>query len=189
MPNAAPLAAGAIAGQLSLTHPDSRIRRLTAADDAFCRALFRAHRGAEFAPLGLGEAALVSMLDQQFQAQRVAYDRRFPGAEPFIIEHAGADVGRLIVTLDQSPASPDGAVPQPQATLHLVDITIAAAARNRGIGSDVMASLVRAGHGLGATRFTLFVLQTNEAALRLYQRLGFVAAADAGHIRMVRRLP
>jgi len=190
MPNAAARPAGSIASRITLRDPDTRIRRLTAADDAFCRALFHEHRAVQFAPLGLSGTLLQTMLDQQYQAQRIAYAQRFPDAEHGIIEQAGAAVGRLIVALGQPPDdSHDGAASPQGCTLHLVDITIAWAARRRGIGRDVIEGLARAGPALGATRFTLFVLQTNEAAQRLYERLGFIASGDGGHILMVRKLP
>jgi ribosomal protein S18 acetylase RimI-like enzyme len=186
-----PRHAGPIVGLLSLTDPQTHIRRLTAADEAFCRALFHEQRAAQFAPLGLSKTVLHAMLDQQFEAQRIAYARQFPDAEQFIIEYAGADVGRVILAQRQRPeALSDSHTPLPAevSTLHLVDITIVAAARCRGIGSDVIGSVARAAHALGATRFTLSVLQTNDAAQRLYERLGFVTATDGVHIAMVRHL-
>ncbi|MDB5656937.1 MAG: GCN5-related N-acetyltransferase [Tardiphaga sp.] len=193
MANASPHPTGPLATRLSLDHADTQICQFAATDDAFCRALFHEHRADQFAPLGLRDDLLRAMLDQQFQAQRIAYAQRFPDAEQFLIQHAGTNVGRLMLALQRPAASPDGAAPQPPGspTLHLIDITIAAAARNRGIGSEVVESLARVGHAIGATRFTLFVLQTNHAARRLYERLGFaaVAAADGVHIPMVRNLP
>lgn len=180
-----------IVGQLSLTDPDSCTRRFTAADDAFCRALFHEHHAAEFAPLGLSNSGLHAMLNQQFDAQRFGYARQFPDAEQCIVVHAGSDVGRVIMTMQRSqPVLPEADAKRSLSggTLHLIDITIAAAARRRGIGSDVIESLSRAAHALGATRFTLFVLQTNGAARRLYERLGFVATSDGVYIEMVRHL-
>lgn len=181
----------ALAGQLRLDHPDSRIRPHAAADDDFCRALFREQRAAQFAPLDLGDGALRAMLDQQFEAQRMATTRRFPDAEAFIIAHAGRDVGRLIVTFRAgSPAASEGtaSLPSDSPILHLIDLALAPAARNCGIGSDVINSLARAGHALGAKHFTLSVLQSNEAARRLYARLGFLTAADGVYSAMVRHL-
>jgi len=180
MPDTAPRPSDVIADRLVLTDPHSRIRRHTAADDAFCRTLFHEQRAPLFAALGLGDEALRMWLDQQYQAQRTSFAQRFPVAETCIVECAGAAVGRLVVTLGQPPEG---------TTLHLVDITLAAAARNRGIGSDVIESLARTGHALCATRFTLLVLRSNEAALRLYQRLGFVATVDGTHVLMIRQLP
>lgn len=185
------MSAGRLEGHLRLDHPDSRIRPLAAGDDEFCRALFREQRAAQFAPLGLGDGALAAMLDQQFEAQRMAVSRRFPDALAFIIAHAGRDVGRLIVTLGaRSPGASDGTAPRPSdgLTLHLIDLAMVPGARNRGIGSDVINSLARAGRALGATHFTLSVLQTNEAARRLYERLGFSTAAEGVHTAMIRHL-
>ena len=185
------MSAGRLEGHLRLDHPDSQIRPLAAADDVFSRALFREQRAAQFAPLGLGDGALAAMLDQQFKAQRMATTRRFPDAEAFVIVHAGCKVGRLIVTRRAgSPAGSEGTALRPSQgpALHLIDLAIVPAARNRGIGSDVINGLARAGNALGATRITLSVLQTNEAARRLYERLGFSTAADGVYTAMVRHL-
>lgn len=186
-----PRPAKSIADLLSCTDPVCHIRQLTAADETFCRSLFFEHRAAEFAPLGPSENVLHALLDQQFEAQRIGYARQFPDAEHFIVVHAGIDVGRVILSLQRSPpVLPEADAKQSQqgVTLHLIDIIIAAAARRRGIGSDVIDSLARAAHALGATRFTLSVLQTNDAARRLYERLGFVTADDGVHVAMVRHL-
>lgn len=192
MRNAAQRSSHAIAGQILLADPDTQIRCATAADDRFCRALFHEQRAEQFAPLGLGDEMLRRLLDQQYHAQSTNYARQFPDAAALIVEHVGSDVGRLIVALRRRPSEPadSGAQLPPDGTdLHLVDIIIAASARNRGIGGDVVAGLARAGHAIGATQFSLLVLQTNLAAQRLYQRLGFAKAADRGvYIEMVRPL-
>lgn len=191
MPTPALRPTESIAGLFSSGDSVCKIRHPTAADESFCRSLFSENRAAQFAPLGLDENVLHAMLDQQFDAQRTSYARQFPNAETFIVAHAGVAVGRIILTLQQSPpvsneaiekASPDGL------TLHMIDITIAAAARGRGIGSGVIDRLARVGHALGATRFTLSVLRTNDAARQLYERLGFVRASGDVHVLMVRHL-
>lgn len=191
MPTIAPTPPTPIADLLACSDPACHLRRLTAADEPFCRSLFHEHRAAPFAPLGLSDEILRAMLDQQFGAQRIGYARQFPDAEHFIIAHAGVDVGRLILTLQRSPAgSPEAdAKPSPHGvTLHLIDILIAAAARRRGIGSEIIEMLARAAPAFGATRFSLSVLQSNDAARRLYERLGFVTIEDGVHITMMRPL-
>ena len=184
-----PHLADSLACTTSLTDPVSRIRRLEAADESFVRELFQGERAAQFAPLGLSDAMLGALLDQQYHAQRAAYAHRFPDAGHFIIEHAGAGVGRLIVTFADAPEVPEAHARSPGHVLHLVDIVLAAAWRNRGIGSDVIDSLARAGEAVGAVCFTLLVLQTNHAARRLYERLGFRALAEGVYVFMERKLP
>jgi ribosomal protein S18 acetylase RimI-like enzyme len=191
MPTIAPTPPTPIADLLACTDPACHLRRLTAADEPFCRSLFHEHRAAPFAPLDLSEDILRSMLDQQFEAQRIGYARQFPDAEHLIIAHGGVDVGRLILTLQRSPAGPSEADAKPSlpgVTLHLIDILIAAAERRRGIGSEIIEELARAARELGATRFTLSVLQGNDAARRLYERLGFVTIEDGVHVTMIRHL-
>ena len=72
----------------------------------------------------------------QYQAQRRSYLAQFPAAEYYIIQRAGADVGRLIV--DRS-----GDV------IRLIDISLLPEHRNAGLGAtliqDLQAEAARAG--------------------------------------------
>lgn len=190
----------AIVGRLAPNNPATIVRPLAAADEPFCRALFDEDRRAQFAPLDVGDL-VQALLDQQFRARQVGYARAFPGAEHGVIEHAGVAVGRLIVDFargappsaasDETASSPLASSAPAVRAVHLIDIVIAAAARGHGIGTDVISSLAHAALALGATRLTLSVLQTNDRARRLYERLGFVAAAAVAgsHIVMVKPLP
>jgi len=136
-----------------------RLRPVSAADDAFVRALFHADRAPQFA--GVPEPMLTMLLDQQFQAQQVGYRGAFPQAEYLVIVSDGQVVGRVIVAF--------------------ID---AGEVRGRGIGAEVMTSLGRAAQTLGATSMRLAVLITNARARRLHERLGFVATGDDG-VRIV----
>jgi len=181
MGNAAALPPGRLSGRVAPRNPDTALRPLTAADEAFARKLFQEERGAQFAPLGLNGAMLTALLDQQYRAQQAGYRAAFPQAERFVIEHRGKAAGQLMTALVESAG---------ELTLHLIDITVSTDARGRGIGIDVVAALEQAACASGAIRFQLAVLDGNEAARRLYQRLGFIAV-DAGagsHIGMVKAL-
>jgi ribosomal protein S18 acetylase RimI-like enzyme len=60
---------------------------------------------------------------------------------------------------------------------HLARLAIAPAARGRGLGGTLVRELCRIGSaGLGVDTYSLFVLQGNERAIRLYERLGFTPA-------------
>ncbi|NVO13402.1 MAG: GNAT family N-acetyltransferase [Rhodoplanes sp.] len=197
---AAPRPPDTIVGRLVPSDPATVVRPLAPADEQFCRALFHEDRAARFASLGASGHLLATMLDQQFRAQQTGYGRSFPHAEHLLIEHVGAAVGRLIVAVERAAlpmAATDETLPEGSTslaragdrTVHLVDIVLAAAARGHGIGTDVINSLLRAAAGMGATRLTLAVLQTNDGARRLYERLGFVATTGGSHIVMVKSLP
>lgn len=195
---AAPPPPDTIVGRLAPNDPATIVRPLAAADEPFCRALFDEDRRAQFAPLDVGDL-MRTLLDQQFRARQIGYARAFPGAEHGVIEHAGAAVGRLIVDFargappsagsGETASAPAVSFAPAKRAVHLIDIVIAAAARGRGIGTDVISSLADAALAAGATRLTLSVLQTNVRARRLYERLGFVAAVAGSHIAMVKPLP
>lgn len=60
---------------------------------------------------------------------------------------------------------------------HLGRLAVAPAARSRGIGTRLIRELcARGAVELGCDEFSLFVLETNAAAARLYRRLGFESA-------------
>lgn len=189
-----------IAAQLAKFGPELAVRPQTAADAAFCRALFHDARSAEFAQLGLSDQMLTTLLDQQFHAQRIGYAQNFPDAEYLMIEHAGAPVGRLIVALDHvGGTSADASGQDPLEiyegrsrtaghTLRLIDLSISTVARGRGIGTGVIEGLGCAARAVGARHITLSVQQTNDHARRLYERLGFVATGGEHHIQMSKPL-
>lgn len=176
-----------IATHLVRSGPDTILRPLLPADEPFCRALVAEARAAQFAPLGLPSDMLAALLDQQYRAQLLGYAQHFPDAEHFIIQHAGAAAGRLIATLVMTTASATvslDAAPTTGPALHLVDIIVAPSARGRGIGSSVIGALARVAEATGAARITLSVLPSNHGAIRLYRRLGFVAASGGDDVQL-----
>lgn len=60
--------------------------------------------------------------------------------------------------------------------LHVNNLAVAHAHRRRGIATELMTFVLNEGARLGAHRATLEVRRSNDAARRLYERLGFVAA-------------
>jgi ribosomal-protein-alanine N-acetyltransferase len=60
--------------------------------------------------------------------------------------------------------------------LHVNNLAVAHAHRRRGIATALMTFVLNEGARLGAHRATLEVRRSNEAARRLYEQLGFVAA-------------
>ena len=60
--------------------------------------------------------------------------------------------------------------------LHVNNLAVAHAQRRRGIATALMTFVLNEGARLGAHRATLEVRRSNDAARRLYERLGFVAA-------------
>ncbi len=61
--------------------------------------------------------------------------------------------------------------------LHVNNLAIRVASRRRGLARGLLAAVLAAAAGEGATRATLEVRESNHAARRLYERAGFVVAA------------
>ena len=57
--------------------------------------------------------------------------------------------------------------------LGVMGLAVAPGARRRGVGSALLAAAEQRARSRGARKLSLRVLSTNEAALRLYERLGF----------------
>jgi ribosomal-protein-alanine N-acetyltransferase len=60
--------------------------------------------------------------------------------------------------------------------LHINNLAVAPSGRGRGAGTALLHEVLREGARLGARRATLEVRRSNEAARRLYERLGFSVA-------------
>jgi RimJ/RimL family protein N-acetyltransferase len=91
--------------------------------------------------------------------------RRHPDAAVFVAEAAGEVVGRLSVARDPHPAS-----------RHVADLglMVAAGERRRGIGWALLEQSVAWARNAGVRKLELHVFPYNEAAIRLYERFGFV---------------
>ena len=60
--------------------------------------------------------------------------------------------------------------------LHINNLAVTPASRGAGAGTALLHAVLREGARMGARRATLEVRQSNEAARRLYERLGFSVA-------------
>ena len=108
----------------------------------------------------LPPAAREQLTALQFRAQTLSYRAQFPAARFDIIELDGAAIGRIVV---------DRAGP----AIQIVDQALAPPFRNLGIGSTIMRALLQEA-GRTHRPLRLHVASNNDAAMRLYVRLGFV---------------
>ena len=60
--------------------------------------------------------------------------------------------------------------------LHINNLAVLPEFRHRGVGSELLAYVLREGAGMGALRATLEVRRSNTPALMLYERFGFTVA-------------
>ena len=142
-------------------------------DAAFRYALFRETFGATFA--GLDETLRDLLLRQQHTSQTTGYRVAFPAARFDIVEAGGAPIGRIVT--DLTPAA-----------LTVVDLALVEAARNRGIGTLLLQTIIAEARGAGVP-VRLQVLASNQGALRLYQRLGFAEVARTDVDLTLQRAP
>jgi ribosomal protein S18 acetylase RimI-like enzyme len=147
----------------------------TASDDdaGFLQALYASTRE-DLRQLPLPPAQLAQLIAMQQHAHEAGRRAAYPDAETMIVEHAGSAGG--LVVLDASGGD-----------WRLVELALLPAMRGRGLGAALLAALqVRAReHGAG---IGLAVSHGNAAALRLYERAGFViAGGDALQHQMVWR--
>lgn len=149
-------------------------RPIGPADEDFLVAVYATTRAEELAPVPWSDAQKAAFCRMQFDAQHRYYQEHYAAASFDVIQVGGEPAGRLYV--DRGPDE-----------FRVIDIALLPAYRNAGIGSailkDVLAEADRAGKPV-----TIHVEKMNPA-LRLYYRLGFREAGDAGVYWLLRREP
>ncbi|AKV03632.1 Acetyltransferase, GNAT family [Labilithrix luteola] len=138
-------------------------RAATDEDRAFLFRLFATTRERELAFLPLPPAAKEVFLRQQFDAQTRDYASRYASAEHAIVTHHDAPIGRVLIHRGHDE-------------LRLVDIALLPEYRRQGIGTRLVGVLIAEGREKKLP-VRLSVLTTSEA-MRLYERLGFLSAAE-----------
>lgn len=153
-----------------MTNTPYSLRPTLPADREFVYALFCALKIDELQAWNWDEAMRAMLLGGQFAAHERHFQTNFPNAGDSLIVVEDIPVGRLIVLREGEK-------------LHLGDISLLPEYRGRGIGSRVIGDLQAEASRLGSP-LQLLCAQTNPA-LRLYQRLGFVASShNATHFLM-----
>jgi len=144
---------------------EARLRPVAAEDRAFLLDLYASLREPELAHLPWDEAMRSAFVEQQFAAQDAHYREHYPRAKLNVIEVDGDRAGRLYVY--RGPRD-----------IRIMDIALAPAFRGRGIGTDLLRSLVAEADASGRT-LSIHV-ELNNPARRLYERLGFRPAGEHG---------
>lgn len=159
-------------GDATTSRPSHPTLRFVTDDDAsFLYELFVAVRGPAFA--SLSDDMVGPLFEQQYRAQQASYGATYPLADHHVVELGGDPIGQIRV--DRAATS-----------IVLVDISLLPMARNYGIGTHLIESLVDESDYTGMP--IELSVATDNPARRLYERLGFVeTGADALYARMVRR--
>lgn len=132
-------------------------------DDGFLFDVYADTRREEMEAWGWPPGEAAAFLRMQFELQTRSYAMQFPDAVTQVITHGEDRIGRMIVSRNSS--------------IHLIDISLLTACRNRGIGSSVLESLQQEAAAAGLP-VKLSVMEHNPAK-RLYERLGFKVIGEA----------
>ena len=146
------------------------LRPVESTDEPFLLELYAATRTEEMALVPWSEAQKKSFIEQQFNAQQEHYKKSYPDASHDVIICDRRNVGRIYVA--RLPTA-----------IRIVDITIAAAERNRGIGTGLIRRLMQESERTSKP-LTIYVETFNPSA-RLFQRLGFLPGEEQSiHVLM-----
>ncbi len=143
---------------------DIILRPAEGADEELLFAVYASTRRDEVTAFGWDEAQQEEFLRMQYNTQRAAYRVQSPHAEYSVITVNGMPAGRMIV--DRSGAN-----------ISLTDIAVLPGFRGKGIASHLIGELQNEATGT-ARGIVLHVDKVNVAARRLYEKMGFVAAAE-----------
>ncbi len=168
-------ASGALVAQLVPALPAGHgLRDRTEADLPFLCKLYAQTRDEELRPVPWTPQQKQDFLRDQFEKQHAHYLQHYPRAHWWMITRDGAPVGRLYVE-------------QTASELRIMDVSLVAECRNRGLGGALMRALLRHTDEQ-ALAATLHVEPFNPA-LRLYERLGFARVETRGVYYFMRREP
>lgn len=146
------------------------MRPAAADDEPLLRAVFAQSSREALLAGGLAEREVELLLESQHRAWVAQLRSEYPDAGHGVVEVDGVPVGRIVV--DRRPGE-----------IRVVDVTLLAASRGLGIGSDVL-RLLQAEAGASGQLLGLRVPRGG-AAERLCTRLGFrEAVADETHVEM-----
>ena len=160
---------------MSETHTaEVALRQATSADRALLLAVYGSTRADELDQVEWEPGQREWFLEMQFDAQDHEYRRANPEGSFDVIEVDGRPAGRLYV--DRRPGD-----------LRIVDIALLPEFRGRGIGAELVSGLQRAAREEG--RIVSIHVEAHNPAARLYERLGFMVAADLGVYRRMEWTP
>lgn len=132
-------------------------------EENFWRAVFYDSVREHFASLDLPENDLKNLLEFQFQAQNIDYERNYPHASNNVILFKNVPAGRVIFSTEHGD-------------WHLIDIVILSEFRNLGIGTKILEWLF--GQSRQSDLPIRFYVEKINPAFQLYERLGFKVVAD-----------
>lgn len=148
------------------------LKPLSPGDHDFLLQLYASTREEELALVPWTDAEKAAFVEQQFEAQSSSYRDAWPKGDFLVVLVDGDRAGRLY--LARLPRE-----------LRVVDVLLSPAYRGRGIGTALLAAVVRVAEREGVD-VTLHVEPWNPAK-RLYERLGFLSVEATGIYELMRR--
>lgn len=146
------------------------LRPIGADDEPFLLAVYASTREEELALVPWSDAEKAAFVAMQFAAQSAHYARHYAGMTADVVLLDGEPAGRLLVARGDEE-------------IRIVDVALLPAFRGRGAGGALLAELMGEARAAGK-RLSIHVERENRA-LRLYRRLGFEPAGEAGvYLRM-----
>jgi len=134
-------------------------------DLPFLALLYAETREDELRPVPWSDEQKRAFLRDQFQKQHAHYLQHYPRARWWLLEAGGQPIGRLYVE-------------QTTQEIRLMDVSLLAAHRGRGIGTALMRALLA--HADRAQLPVTLHVEPFNPALRLYDRLGFATRETRG---------
>jgi GNAT superfamily N-acetyltransferase len=141
------------------------LRPVAPEDEAFLLRVYAGTRADELAPLPWTDEQKAAFVAHQYAAQSAHYGEHYNGMSSHVIEVDGEPAGRLLVA--RWPEE-----------IRIVDISLLPEFRGRGSGTGLLHDLIAEARAAGK-RLSIHV-EIHNPAMRLYERLGFRAAGDAG---------
>lgn len=136
---------------------------MTSEDQDFLDALYFSSRE-DLHAVSPDAHVVAQLVRMQQEMQQADFSAHYPQAQHWLVERGGQAIGRVV--LDWGAGD-----------VRLVDLAIAAIARRTGAATAVLQAVQTMAHAQGLA-VSLAVSQTNVAAMRLYQRLGFGVSAE-----------
>lgn len=117
------------------------------------------------------DAQKLAFCRAQYDAQKLEYDARFPGAQYDVVLIEGHTAGRIWVGRDEEE-------------IRLLDIALLPDVQGEGVGAALVGALIDEARSTGK-RLRHMVFTLNEDARRFYERLGFrVFGEFSGYLQM-----
>jgi ribosomal protein S18 acetylase RimI-like enzyme len=153
---------------------EPRLRPVADDDREFLVELYGSVRELELAHVPWDRDTRRAFVEHQFGAQDAHYRQNYPGTTLDVIEVGGEPAGRLYV--HRGPSD-----------IRIMDIALAPAFRERGIGTNLLRALVAEAQESG--RKLSIHVESHNPARRLYERLGFHPAGEHGVYVLMERPP